>query len=186
MPIRLAAAALLLALSTCAGSPAMAAELRGPTSTSVPAPRALRGLARVAAVGESYAATVVRISDGDTLVLAIPAWSATPFGTMRIRVSGIDTPESRKPPAKCKAEVALGKAPTAYAETLVQPGDAVTLIVRGADRYFRLDGLITLPDRRDWAAVILEARPVIARPYSGGKKSSWCRKVAVPPARPVL
>jgi micrococcal nuclease len=130
------------------------------------------------AKAQSYTATLVRVIDGDTAVVSVPAWAATPFGMISVRIAGIDAPESRKPPAKCKAEVALGKAASAYARGLVTPGTAMLLTYRGFDKYGgRIDGALSLPDGRDWATVMLAAG--MARPYAGGKKLSWCRK---PPA----
>lgn len=134
------------------------------------------------ASSQTYQATVVRVVDGDSVIVSVPAWAATPFGTMSVRISGIDTPESRKPPAKCKAEVALGKAASAYAKTLVQPGAPVVLTLKGWDKYFRLDGALTLPDGRDWGSVMLVGG--YAAPYDGGKKRSWCRKAPKPPVQP--
>lgn len=133
--------------------------------------------------GAQFPAIVVRGVDGDTLRVSVPAWAGTPFDPIDVRISGIDTPESRKPPAKCKAEVALGKAASAFAKTLVKPGDAVTLTVAGADKFFRLDGSIALPDGRDWATVMLGTG--MARPYAGKTKPDWCRRPPpIPPARP--
>jgi len=143
---------------------------------------ALAALLHAAAPSQTYQATVVRVVDGDSVIVSVPAWAATPFGTMSVRISGIDTPESRKPPAKCKAEVALGKTASAYAKTLVQPGAPVMLTLKGWDKYFRLDGALTLPDGRDWGSVMLAGG--YAAPYDGGAKTSWCRKVPAPPVRP--
>lgn len=126
------------------------------------------------AADQTYPATIVRAVDGDTVVVSVPAWAQTPFGTISVRIAGIDTPESRMPPAKCKAEVEAGKAASAYARGLVRPGDAVTLGFKGKDRYFRVDASVTLPDGRDWATVMLSTG--FARPYAGGTKGSWCRK----------
>lgn len=134
----------------------------------------------VPAWAQSYPATLVRVVDGDSAIVNVPAWAGTPFATMSVRISGIDTPESRKPPAKCAAEVDLGKAASAFAKTLVKPGDAVTLTYRGRDKYSRVDGAITLPDGRDWATVMLKSGH--AKPYGGGTKESWCGPKADPVA----
>ena len=143
---------------------------------------ALAAPTAAAPTGQTYTATVVRVVDGDSVVVAIPAWAATPFGTISVRIAGIDTPESRKPPAKCAAEVVLGKAASAFAKGLVKPGDAVVVTYQGLDKYARVDGALTLPDGRDWAAVMLGNG--MARAYDGGTKSSWCRKPPTPPAGP--
>jgi endonuclease YncB( thermonuclease family) len=124
------------------------------------------------AAGESYRASVVRVVDGDTLVVRVPSWRRTPFEQMAVRISAIDTPESQMPPGKCALEVTRGHAASAFAKTLAAPGDKVTLIYHGPDKYFRIDADVRLKDGRDWAAVMIGAG--LARPYDGGTKSSWC------------
>ena len=155
--LRILASALLLALATCSGNPAFA--------------------------DQTYPATVVSVVDGDTVTVTVPAWAATPFARMKVRIAGIDTPESRKPLAKCKAEIALGKVAFAFGKTLAGPGDPVTLTYRGLDKYARIDGALTLADGRDWAAVMLSAGH--AQPYAGKTKPRWCKRSAPgPPPRP--
>ncbi len=77
-------------------------------------------------------AEVVRIVDGDTLVVL-----ADDGAEERVRLIGIDTPESVKPgtPVMC-----FGKEAGAYLEELVPPGTAVRLErdVEARDRYDRL------------------------------------------------
>jgi endonuclease YncB( thermonuclease family) len=125
-----------------------------------------------ALVTQSYPATVVRVDDGDTVVVSVPAWANTPFGQMPIRISGIDTPESSRAHAKCAHEITLGKAATIYAKTLAKPGDPVTLTYHGLDKYARIDGALTLKDGRDWAGIMLKQG--FAAVYNGKTKQSWC------------
>ena len=119
-----------------------------------------------------YAGTVVRVVHGDSVVVSVAAWASTPFDPISVRIAGIDTPESRKPPAKCVKEVALGKAASAYAKTLVKPGDAVTIGYRGRDKFMRIDADLTMPDGRDFATVMLASGK--AFPYAGGTKRRYC------------
>jgi len=78
-------------------------------------------------------AEVVRIVDGDTLVVVL----ADDGAEERVRLIGIDTPESVKPgtPVMC-----FGKEAGAHLEQLVPPGTAVRLErdVEARDRYDRL------------------------------------------------
>ena len=72
-------------------------------------------------------ATVKRVTDGDTLVLT---------DGERVRLIGIDAPESRpEPRAEKQAEregndlktiIAMGKEVTKFVKTLVKPGDEVS------------------------------------------------------------
>lgn len=133
----LASTALVLAACAPAGSP----EGRGPAdagrapspatappaaggSTATPpgAPRAAQG---VMPAGRD--ATVLRIVDGDTLVLV---------GGERVRLTGIDTPETKHPrrPVEC-----FGPQATEHLEGLLPPGTAVRLEfdVERTDRYGR-------------------------------------------------
>jgi endonuclease YncB( thermonuclease family) len=65
------------------------------------------------------------------------------------RVFGINAPE---------LATAAGKVALAYAQTLLKPGDRVTVVSHGYDKYGgRFDGSITLADGRDFAAMMLAA-----------------------------
>ncbi len=102
---------------------------------------------------QSYAqqtTTVVRVVDGDTL--KVRYWGKEES----IRLIGIDTPESRvnkkaKRDAKrsgqdVKTITAKGKRATEYVESLVKPGDLITIEfdVEQRDRYDRLLGYVYL------------------------------------------
>lgn len=131
-----------------------------------------------------YAATVVRVVDGDTVNVDIPAWAGTPFTPIAIRVAGIDTPESRKPPGKCITEVRRGKLAHAFADTLLRPGAAIVIGYRGHDKYFRIDADVMIGPQS--LADVMIARGY-ATPYGGGRKRNWCFRGAYPllaPNRP--
>ncbi len=94
--------------------------------------------------------TVVRVVDGDTL--KVRYWGKEES----IRLIGIDTPESRvnkkaKRDAKrsgqdIKTITAMGKRATEYVESLVKPGDLITIEfdAQQRDRYGRLLGYVYL------------------------------------------
>ena len=94
--------------------------------------------------------TVIRVVDGDTL--KVRYWGKEES----IRLIGIDTPESRvnkktKRDAKRSGQdvetiIALGKRATEYVESLVKPGDGITikLDVQELDRYGTLLGYVTV------------------------------------------
>lgn len=133
-------------------------------------------IAALAAAVFVYQATVVRVSDGDSLVVRVDGFPA-PFDPVAVRVDDIDTPETRMPPAKSRCEAALGKQASAYARGLVRPGETVTVIytLGKDDKYRRLLADVTLPDGRDWAEAMIEAGH--ARPYGGAHgltKRPWC------------
>ena len=129
----------------------------------------------IPAAAQDYPAAIVRVTDGDTLVLSVPAWKGTPFQTIPVRIVGIDTPEKRKPPAKCVTEVKKGLAAQAFAKTLAQPGDLVILTYLKRDKFFRIDGKVKLADGRDWATAMIASG--MAVPYTGsGPKKKWCQR----------
>lgn len=92
------------------------------TTTSAPASTSTTG-----AVPAGAAATVERVVDGDTIVLA---------GGERVRLIGVDTPETKDPrkPVQC-----FGEAASAHTSALLPPGTAVRLEhdVEPRDRYGR-------------------------------------------------
>jgi micrococcal nuclease len=119
-------------------------------------------------------AIALSVTDGDTVRVRVPDWSGTPFGTISVRILGIDTPESQKAFAKCDKELDLGKVAKDYAKQLVPPNTRVGFVYRGNDKYGgRVLGTLTLPDGRDFATVMVGAG--MARPYDGKKKGSWCK-----------
>ncbi|MDB5177523.1 MAG: nuclease [Candidatus Saccharibacteria bacterium] len=122
---------------------------------------------------QTYTATVVKVVDGDTINVSVPAWTGTPFNPISLRIYGIDTPETSKQFAKCVKEVKLGKLAQTFARTLVKPGDTVNFTYLGHDKYFRIDAAVKLPDGTDWKTLLLSKG--FAAPYLGGKKSSWCK-----------
>ena len=123
---------------------------------------------------DTYDAQVVSIYDGDTFKVSIPSWP-DPFKVIDVRVSGIDTPEHIKPPAKKLCEVKLGVKAIVTAKTLIHPGDQVQLTwnsVIGNDKYFRLLASVTLPDGRNYGDTMIALGA--ARSYNGGTKTPWC------------
>jgi endonuclease YncB( thermonuclease family) len=82
---------------------------------------------------------VVRAIDGDSLIVDVPDWPA-PFRPARVRISGVNAPESRRGQAKCEIERALGKQVSAWAREKL-PGSEVVLIWEGhREKYDRLLG----------------------------------------------
>lgn len=119
-------------------------------------------------------AIVVGHVDGDTVRLHIPAWDVTPFGLMKVRIAGIDTPETSQPPAKCEIEVEKGIAASQYIKSLAKLGDTVLLTFVSFDKYGdRIVGRVQLLDGRDWGETMIQAGH--AKPYNGRRKAGWCK-----------
>src|SRR5688572_1540769 len=92
------------------------------------------GMLALAAQAEDYRYTgnVVRVIDGDSLVIDVPEWPA-PFRPSRVRVDGVNAPESRrgKGGGKCEIERELGKQVSAWVREKLPRGSEVTLIWEG-------------------------------------------------------
>lgn len=104
-----------------------------------------------------YPARVVDLHDGDTVRLDVDLGfgfmaTAKDFDgktTLSCRVYGINAPE---------LSTVAGKAALAYAMTVLHPGDRVTVLSHGWDKYGgRFDGTITLADGTDFAGLMLAA-----------------------------
>jgi len=121
--------------------------------------------------GSPYTWEVVRVTDGDTIVVKAP-WILPELGTtISIRVYGIDTPEKGKL-AKCAREAQLADLASGYTKGLIRVGDTVDVTNIRRDKYFRLLGSVSV-DGKDLGAALIDAG--FARPYYGKTKSNWCR-----------
>ena len=119
-------------------------------------------LAQTARDYGSVAAVVVRVCDGDTVVVDIPEYPDVIGKQIRVRLAGVDAPELRdKAP---DVRLAARQARNAMA-ALLPPGTAVTLSGLRRDKYFRLDAAIAVGGRDVTQALGLpESAPRGTRP----------------------
>ncbi len=132
-----AGAARRLAVIVSVAAVVLAALLGCGRGGSAPNARAAGGGTGAVALPAGLDTTVDRVVDGDTLVVA---------GGHRVRLIGIDTPETKDPrkPVQC-----FGREATAYLSTLLEKGSAVRLVgdVEDRDAYGRaLAYVYRLPD----------------------------------------
>lgn len=114
-----------------------------------------------AAPVEQQHGRVAWISDGDTFRLA---------SGERIRIAGIDAPETQPGNAKCRAELDRGKAATARAIALFK--DREVAFERVGRSYNRTVARVSL-DGRDVATLLVEAGA--ARWWPRGRpRPDWC------------
>lgn len=117
----------------------------------------------------AYSARITRVIDGDTVQGSVTIWVDQTV-TTSIRLRGVDTPELK---GACDSERAAAVKAKALVESLLPVGSVATLTNVGPDAYRgRIDADITLADGRMLAHVLIAEG--LARPYDGGKKSSWC------------
>lgn len=128
----------------------------------------LGALSGAPAHAADYPATVVRVIDGDTLVLDVAAWPDVTVRTT-LRLAGVDTPESRGAGITA-CEIAAGRAAAEFTRKFVAEG-VVTVATAGRDKYGRTLGTLAV-NGHDLGAALIAAK--LAVPYAGGKRKPWC------------
>lgn len=122
-------------------------------------------------------ARVLAVQDGDSLTVKVRIWLDQELET-RVRVEGIDTPESR---SDCAAEKAAARAAKTHLESLVARAKAEIWLhnVRYDKFGGRVRARVELRDGTDVAQAQIRAGH--ARPYDGGKRQPWCPVAQVGP-----
>ena len=130
-----------------------------------------------------YAATLIRVVDGDTFEGRVRVWFGEEVATL-VRVRGIDAPELH---ARCDAE-RHGAEAARDALARLLTGREIELSGVGPDKYFgRVVADVWVADEdgaRDVAASLREAG--LARVYDGHARASWCDPPALADARPIV
>ncbi|PRX11403.1 UNVERIFIED_ORG: endonuclease YncB(thermonuclease family) [Martelella mediterranea] len=113
-------------------------------------------------------ADVVRVIDGDTIVVAARPWPGQIVETS-VRIRGVDTPELR---SSCDAERQAASIARDYVVSLLHEGDTVQLRQIAGDKYFgRVVADVALPDARDLSHLLLAGGFAVS--YDGGRKQSF-------------
>lgn len=118
--------------------------------------------------GSAIISEVVSIYDADTFTVNIAGWPRLAGARISVGVRGIDTPELR---GKCAQETAKARKATQAAVAILRAGKHIELRNMGRDKYFRILADVYV-DGVSLAEALLNQE--LARPYDGGKKSSWC------------
>jgi len=110
---------------------------------------------------------VVKVYDGDTITVNIPAYPALIGDSISIRIAGIDTPEirSKQPCLKAKAQSAK-----AYVQSMLQKASQVKIANVKRGKYFRIVGEVWI-DGVNLGQALIKAK--LALPYDGKTKSRW-------------
>lgn len=113
-------------------------------------------------------ATLLRVIDGDTLLVRARIWIAQEVET-GVRIRGVDAPEVR---ARCPAEARLAEAAARFVAAKLADGRLLLHDV-DLDKYGgRVVARVETAAGEDIATALLAAG--LARPYDGGRKSAWC------------
>ena len=125
--------------------------------------------------GETYDAQILRVSDGDTVVISAPFLPAPFKPELAIRVFGVDTPEKGFR-AQCPSEAQRGEAASAFTKKAIESaaasGGKFQVTMYGWDKFGgRVLGDILINGQSLRTALIANG---FAREYYGEAKQSWC------------
>jgi endonuclease YncB( thermonuclease family) len=133
---------------------------------------AVPALAQKTPKGATYDAQIIRVSDGDTIVIAAPFLPAPLKPELAVRIFGVDTPEKGFR-AQCPSEDQRGQAATAFTKNAVATTQKHQVILYGWDKFGgRVLGDLILNGVSLRAELI---RNGFAREYFGDAKQSWCQ-----------
>jgi endonuclease YncB( thermonuclease family) len=132
-------------------------------------------LAQKTPKGATYDAQIIRVSDGDTVVIAAPFLPAPFKPELAIRVFGVDTPEKGFR-AQCPSEAQRGEAASAFTKNAINQaaaqGGKFQVTMYGWDKFGgRVLGDILINGVSLRTELI---RNGFAREYYGEAKQSWC------------
>ena len=132
---------------------------------------ALPAYAQKTPQGVTYDAQVVRVSDGDTVVIAAPFLPAPLKPELAVRIFGVDTPEKGHR-AKCPGEAQRGEAASQFTKNAVAKSLKRQVTLYGWDKFGgRVLGDILLDGQSLRTQLIQNG---FAREYFGEAKQSWC------------
>jgi len=121
--------------------------------------------------GVTYDAQILRVSDGDTIVIAAPFLPAPLKPQLAVRIYGVDTPEKGFR-AKCPQENARGNAASEFTKKAVESSQKRQVVIYDWDKFGgRVLGDIILNGQSLRMMLIKNG---FAREYYGDAKQSWC------------
>ena len=128
-------------------------------------------LAQKTPKGVTYDAEIVRVNDGDTIVISAPFLPAPLKPELAVRVFGVDTPEKGHR-AQCPSEAQRGEAASAFTKNAVKSTKKHQVVLYSWDKFGgRVLGDMIL----DGVSLRTELiRNGFAREYYGDAKQSWC------------
>lgn len=119
----------------------------------------------------AYPVEIIRVIDGDTVVVSAPYLPLPLKPELGVRIFGIDTPETGWR-AKCEFEKTHGTLATKHTIEFVTQQGHIQLLLIGWDKFGgRVLGDILI-DGQLLSTSLLESG--LAHKYNGGTKQSWC------------
>jgi endonuclease YncB( thermonuclease family) len=121
--------------------------------------------------GVTYDAQIVRVSDGDTVVIAAPFLPAPLKPQLAVRIFGVDTPEKGFR-GQCESEKQRGEAASQFTKDAIAKSTKRQVVLYGWDKFGgRVLGDIILDGQSLRTGLIQNG---FAREYFGEAKQSWC------------
>lgn len=129
-------------------------------------------LAQKTPKGVTYDAKILRVNDGDTVVISAPFLPVPLKPELAVRIFGVDTPEKGHR-SQCPSEDQRGQAASAFTKNAVATSQKHQVILYGWDKFGgRVLGDIILNGVSLRADLIKNG---FAREYFGEAKQSWCQ-----------
>jgi endonuclease YncB( thermonuclease family) len=120
----------------------------------------------------TYDAQIIRVSDGDTIVIAAPFLPAPLKPELAVRIYGVDTPEKGHR-AQCPKENERALVASKYTSQLIAQGGKIQVTLYAWDKFGgRVLGDIIVNGQSVRAGLIQNG---LAREYYGDAKQSWCQ-----------
>ena len=119
----------------------------------------------------TYDAKIIRVSDGDTIVIAAPFLPAPLKPELAVRIFGVDTPEKGHR-AQCPQENERALVASKFTTQAIQSHPKHQVIIYGWDKFGgRILGDILVNGQSIRQGLISNG---LAREYYGDAKQSWC------------
>ena len=119
----------------------------------------------------TYDAQVLKVSDGDTIVIAAPFLPAPLKPQLAVRIYGVDTPEKGHR-AQCPQEAQRAELASNYTKQLIAQGGKIQVTLYAWDKFGgRVLGDIIVNGQSVRFGLIANG---LAREYYGDAKQSWC------------
>jgi endonuclease YncB( thermonuclease family) len=127
---------------------------------------------KMPAKSATYDAQVIRVSDGDTIVIAAPFLPAPLKPELAVRIFGVDTPEKGHR-AQCPQENERALVASKFTTQALQSHPKHQVIIYGWDKFGgRILGDILVNGQSIRQGLISNG---LAREYYGEAKQSWCQ-----------
>lgn len=121
--------------------------------------------------GVTYTANIIKVNDGDTVVIQAPFLPDPLKKELAVRIYGVDTPE-KGAKAKCDSENQRGQMATKFTKDLIINAQNKQVVLYAWDKFGgRVLGDIIL-DGKSLRKSLIENN--FAREYYGEAKLSWC------------